>query len=72
MSCQTQVTNYYTRRYKLLQATESNEQQGLISTLQAEAETADRVMLTCLGGLPAVQPAFALGGTWNYGGKPGP
>jgi hypothetical protein len=73
MSCQTQVTNYYKLRYLLLQAMESPEQQpGLITRLKAEASMADGVMLTCVRGLPAVQPVFALGGTWSYGGKPGP
>jgi hypothetical protein len=73
MSCQTQVTNYYKLKYQVLQATESPEPQpGLIKRLEAEEYTADGAMLTCVRGMPAVQPVFALGGTWNYGGKPGP
>jgi hypothetical protein len=73
MSCQTQVTSYYQLRYKVQQAMDSPDQQlGLVKSLQAEEAEADRMMLACVRGLPAVQPVFALGGTWSYGGTPGP
>jgi hypothetical protein len=73
MSCQTQVTSYYQQRYKVQQAMDSPDQQlGLVNSLQAEEAEADRMMLACVRGLPAVQSVFALGGTWSYGGTPGP
>ena len=71
MSCQTQVTSFYNLRYEVQQATDQ-KQPGLVSRLQAEEREPDRNMLACVRGLPAVQPVFALGGTWSYGGKPGP
>jgi hypothetical protein len=71
MSCQTQVTKYFSLKYRVQQATDIGDT-GLASELGAAEYQAGEQMLECVRGLPIVQPVFVLGGTWNNGGKPGP
>lgn len=73
MSCQSQVTNYFRQKYLVQQALENHEStQDLIKRLEATEYADYQLMMTCVNSQPIVYPAFPLGGTWKYGGKPGP